>query len=106
MWYFKLWEIVKLVYNKSGNSSIDKERAKLTFDIFTNRIVNYIGSYFVELKGNLSALIFTGGIGENSKELCEAVTEKVKCLGFMNVDKNKNESVEKLFNGGKHRSNK
>ncbi|RIA92751.1 acetate kinase [Glomus cerebriforme] len=99
-------EIVKSIHNttndnKNNNSSISKERAKLTYDIFINRIVNYIGSYFVVLEGNVSALIFTGGIGENSKELRETVVEKVKCLGFMNVDKEKNKSVEELFKSGR-----
>ncbi|CAB4382831.1 unnamed protein product [Rhizophagus irregularis] len=87
--------------SENSNSSINKERAKLTFDIFINRIVNYIGSYFVTLEGNVSALIFTGGIGENNKELREAVAEKIKCLGFKSVDKEKNKSVEELFKSGK-----
>jgi acetate kinase len=94
-------EIVKLIYGKEKTNSINKERAKLTFDIFVNRIINYIGSYFVELEGNVNALIFTGGIGENSKELREAVAEKVKCLGFMNIDNEKNGNVEELFKNGK-----
>src|ERR1700722_10485412 len=37
--------------NENTNSSINRERAKLTFNIFINRIVNYIGSYFVVLEG-------------------------------------------------------
>ena len=49
----------------------------------------------------MSALIFTGGIGENNKELREVVAKKIKCLGFMNVDKEKNNSVEEFFNNGK-----
>lgn len=49
----------------------------------------------------MSALIFTGGIGENNKELREAVAEKIKCLGFKSVDKERNKSVEELFKSGK-----
>ncbi|CAG8503039.1 14138_t:CDS:2 [Funneliformis caledonium] len=89
-------DITKSIHEGNENH----ERAKLTFDIFVNRIVNYIGSYFVELEGNISALVFTGGIGENSKELRESVTEKVECLGFPKVDKEKNEKVEGSFKKG------
>ncbi|CAI2169602.1 4920_t:CDS:2 [Funneliformis geosporum] len=92
-------DITKSIHNATeGNEN--QERAKLTFNIFVNRIVNYIGSYFVELEGNISALIFTGGIGENSKELRESVTDKVECLGFPKVDKEKNENVEGSFKKG------
>ena len=58
------------------------ERMKLVFDLFVDRIVGYIGNYFVKLGGNIDALTFSGGIGERSEELRKAVTHKVACLGF------------------------
>ena len=39
-------------------------KAKLAKDIFVNRIIKYIGSYYVDM-GGLDALVFTAGIGEN-----------------------------------------
>jgi acetate kinase len=41
------------------------ERAKLAVDAFCYRLRKYIGAYMASL-GGLDALIFTGGIGENS----------------------------------------
>ncbi|KAI0368759.1 acetate and butyrate kinase [Pilatotrama ljubarskyi] len=55
---------------------------KLAFDLFLDRIVGYLGSYYVKLGGQVDALVFAGGIGEKSAELREAVVEKAKCLGF------------------------
>ena len=47
-------------------------RAKLAIDIFCNRIKKYIGSYLAEMNG-ASAIVFTGGIGENSDFIRENV---------------------------------
>ena len=58
------------------------ERMKLVFDLFVDRIVGYIGNYFVKLGGKVDALTFSGGIGEKSEDLRKAVVGKVGCLGF------------------------
>lgn len=58
------------------------EKMKLVFDLFVDRIVGYIGNYFVKLGGKVDALTFSGGIGEKSEDLREAVVGKVTCLGF------------------------
>ena len=58
------------------------ERMKLVFDLFVDRIVGYIGNYFVKLGGKVDALTFSGGIGEKSADLRKAVVGKVGCLGF------------------------
>ena len=58
------------------------EKMKLVFDLFVDRIVGYVGNYFVKLGGKVDALTFSGGIGEKSEELRKAVIEKVACLGF------------------------
>ncbi|MFV0381908.1 MAG: acetate/propionate family kinase [Breznakia sp.] len=42
------------------------ERAILTMQIFENRIVQTVGSYYAQL-GGLDAIVFTAGIGENDK---------------------------------------
>lgn len=55
---------------------------KLAFDIFVDRICNYVGSYYVTLNGKVDALVFAGGIGEKSCLLRKRVTEEAGCLGF------------------------
>jgi acetate kinase len=56
------------------------QRAQLTFDIVAYRIVKYIGAY-VAAMGGADAIIFTGGIGENSKTLRTKVLEPLAFLG-------------------------
>ena len=51
---------------KAGNA-----RARLAFDIFTHRLRSSIGAMIATL-GGLDALVFTGGIGENSAEVRQA----------------------------------
>ncbi|KAI5845052.1 acetate kinase [Morchella snyderi] len=68
--------------------------SELVFDLFVDRIHNYIGAYFVKLRGRVDALVFAGGIGEKSSELREAVVDGVQCLGF-SLNKKSNESIEK-----------
>jgi len=68
------------------------EMACLAVDIFVDRVVGYIGTYWVKLGGNVDALVFAGGIGEKGKEFREAVCAQVSCLGI-GMDKAKNDSV-------------
>ena len=58
------------------------EGCKLAFEIFVDRIVGYIGNYYVKLGGKVDALVFAGGIGEKSAMLRERVVDEVACLGF------------------------
>ncbi len=55
---------------------------QLAFDIFVDRIVGYVGAYFVKIDGKVDALVFAGGIGEKSSLLRERVVKKCSCLGF------------------------
>ena len=57
------------------------ERARLALDVFTHRLCRDIGGMLVSL-GGLDALVFTGGIGENSAELRAAVCERLGFLGL------------------------
>ena len=65
------------------------ERAILTVNLYTNRVINVIGGYYMQL-GHVDAIVFTAGIGENDIELREKVCDY---LGFMDVciDKEKND---------------
>jgi acetate kinase len=69
------------------------KKAQYAFEIFCYRIRKYIGAYAAAM-GGVDALIFTGGIGENSPEVRK---ECCKDLGFLGieVDDAINESAEK-----------
>lgn len=65
------------------------ERAKLSFDMFAYRVKKYIGAYAAAM-GGLDAIVFTGGIGENSASSREAIMKDMEFLGIeFDFDKNK-----------------
>lgn len=47
---------------------IDDERCQLALDMYARRVTQYIGSYIAELNG-VDAIVFTGGVGENSNPM-------------------------------------
>jgi acetate kinase len=63
---------------------------KLAFNIFVDRVVGYVGNYYVKLGGRVDALVFAGGIGEKSSYLRRVVVDKVSCLGFTIDDERNN----------------
>ena len=56
-------------------------RAMLAIEIFCYRARKYIGSYLAAMNG-ADAVIFTGGIGENSGEVRARICEGLKWLGI------------------------
>ena len=77
--------IEKLIYSQSGLLGVsgissdmrtllasDEPRARLAVDLYVYRIGRELGSLAAAL-GGLDALVFTGGIGENSAEIRQRV---------------------------------
>jgi acetate kinase len=63
-------------------------QAQRAIRMFVQRLVSYIGSYFTIL-GGADAIVFTGGIGENSVAIREQVVDRLACLGcFLDPQKN------------------
>ncbi|MEJ7648484.1 MAG: acetate kinase [Nakamurella sp.] len=56
------------------------EPARTAFDVVVHRLVKYVGAYAAVL-GRLDAVVFTGGIGENSAPLRAAVVDKLALFG-------------------------
>lgn len=69
--------------------------AQLALDIFCRRIKKYIGSYAALLE-NLDAVIFTGGIGENSSTVRKLSCEKLGHIGIP-LDLEKNNSASRAL---------
>lgn len=61
------------------NKNKGDKQAELALDVYTYRIKKYIGAYSAVL-GDLDALVFTAGIGENSSEIRE-----LSCRGLINL---------------------
>ena len=57
------------------------ERARLALDVFIGAIRHYLGAYMVEL-GGVDAIVFTGGIGENSIQVRAGVCRDLGGLGI------------------------
>ena len=58
----------------------DDRRARLAIDIFCYRARKYIGSYLAAL-GGADAIVFAGGIGENSAEVRRRICEGLEWAG-------------------------
>ncbi len=54
-------------------------QARRAIRMFVHRLVSYIGSYFTIL-GGADALVFTGGVGENSAYIRALVLRQLACL--------------------------
>ncbi len=67
----------------SGN-----ERAKLAQDIYASKVANYIAMYNNMLDG-ADVIVFTAGLGENSKDMREAIVSRIHSLGVtLDLDAN------------------
>ncbi len=64
------------------------ERAKLTLDMFVNRVRRFLGGYMLEL-GRVDAISFAGGIGENSDIMRADILEGLEEYGII-LDKERN----------------
>ncbi len=79
----------------------EQKRSIYAFEIFCYRIKKYVGAYTAAM-GGLDALVFTGGIGENSPEVREEVCKNLEYLGIK-LDKLKNENRENVISDNSSR---
>ncbi|EEB36961.1 acetate kinase [Anaerococcus hydrogenalis DSM 7454] len=64
------------------------KRADIALKMFANRAKRYIAGYMAEV-GNVEAIVFTGGIGENSITMRESIMEGFEQFGIK-IDPEKN----------------
>jgi acetate kinase len=76
------------IQRRAGEGNV---RARLALDMFCYRVKKYIGAYFAAL-GTVDALVFTGGIGENSAAVREKACRGLSALGII-VDPGRNNRV-------------
>jgi len=110
---WSLEQIKTMVYKESGLLGLSEismdmrdieekmfagnQRAKLTFDIFADRVKKYIGSYAATL-GTLDAIVFTAGIGENGWELREQICDNMDVFGIkLDLEANQIKGVERVI---------
>ncbi|CAI5743135.1 unnamed protein product [Peronospora destructor] len=71
--------------------------ASLALDVFAHRVRKYLGAYVLELGGDLDAVIFTAGIGENSATIRERVCRN---LGFLGIELNESKNAASKMGAG------
>jgi len=70
------------------------EQHKLALKVYSHRVKKYIGAYMAEL-GGADAIVFTGGVGENSHYVRETALSNMKKLGIqIDQEKNKKNEIE------------
>ncbi|MDX1810747.1 MAG: acetate/propionate family kinase [Gammaproteobacteria bacterium] len=102
-------ELETLLNNQSGllglsNMSKDMRellesnfpQAKLAVEVFCYRIKKYLGAYIAAM-GGVDAIVFGGGIGENSSEIRAKVLEGLLFLHIVVDDEQNKNSADKTF---------
>ncbi len=69
------------------------DRARLAINVFVHRARKYIGAYAAAM-GGVDAIVFTGGIGENSASMRRRILQRLEFLGcVLDEDRNYDASV-------------
>lgn len=74
----------------------EKEDAARAMDVFCHRLAKYIAGYTATLDGRLDAIVFTGGIGENSGPIRELVLNR---LGIFGIELDGEKNLKARFGG-------
>lgn len=76
---------MRVILQKSTEGDAD---CQLAVQVFTHRIRKYIGAY-AAVMGGVDAIVFTGGVGENSPVIRHRASQRLDYLGaIINEDKN------------------
>ncbi|MDR1940574.1 MAG: acetate kinase [Clostridiales bacterium] len=75
----------------SAAAAAGNERAELALSVFAYHVKKYIGSYAAVLNG-LDAVVFTGGVGENSADMRARITKDLDGIGIR-LDEAANKSI-------------
>ena len=69
------------------------DRARLAINVFAHRARKYIGAYAAAM-GGVDAIVFTGGIGENSASMRRRILQRLEFLGaVLDEDRNQDATV-------------
>ena len=71
----------------------NEEKVILAFDMYTDKIVDYIAKYYVKLNGFVDAICFTAGGGENDSIIRGETLKKLTSLGVILDEKKNDETI-------------
>lgn len=104
-------EVTKILNNQSGLLGLSGKndfrdltdlandgnaQAKVTIKMLENSIIKYIAQYYFELNGNIDALVFTAGIGENAMVLRQDIVSAISNAMSIKLDEQANNSIAKF----------
>lgn len=72
------------------------KKAKLAIDMFANSIIKYIADYYFELEGDVDAIVFTAGVGENDIDLRKQIVDKISKPLNIKLDEKRNDSIARF----------
>lgn len=72
------------------------EQAILAVAMLKNSIVKYIAQYYFELEGNVDAIIFTAGMGENASLMRKCVVDSISKPMGIKLDEDINNNIAKF----------
>lgn len=78
-----------------ARASDGDEKCRTAIQVFTHRVRKYIGAY-AALMGGLDAIVFTGGIGENSETVRHRIAQRLDFLGAR-LDEERNRAAKVSF---------
>ncbi|MCX8209644.1 MAG: acetate/propionate family kinase [Lewinella sp.] len=82
---------MRTILDKSAKGDAD---CQLAVQVFTHRLRKYIGAY-AAVMGGVDAIVFTGGIGENSPVIRHRASQRLGYLGAI-INEDKNAAVQLL----------
>lgn len=77
-------------------SNSGDEKAKLAIKMLRNSIVKFIAQYYVELNGQVDALVFTAGIGENAMTLRSDIVNSISNAMNIELDVDANDNIARF----------
>lgn len=71
------------------------KNAILARKVFFNYIINFIAQYYFQLEGNVDAIVFTAGIGENNIFMRKQVVNKISKVLNITLDEKENSKISR-----------
>ncbi len=68
------------------------ENSRLALDMYNDRIAKYIAEYYLKLEGNVDAIVFTAGVGENGRAARLEICNRLRPLGVI-IDEEVNNTI-------------
>lgn len=70
----------------------NNDRAILTVNLYTNRVINVVGGYYMQL-GHVDAMVFTAGLGENDADTRERILKHLEEGMGLSIDYELNKTI-------------